>query len=98
MEESSIPKPVLLAVDDDLIALATIEHELRQRYGSYYHVACGGLTGSGHAHVAGPQGGREGGCRCPCRPVDARHDRRRVPDPYSSALSRREAGALVRAG
>src|ERR671921_690012 len=40
MEESSIPKPVLLAVDDDLIALATIEHELRQRYGSYYHVAC----------------------------------------------------------
>jgi thioredoxin reductase (NADPH) len=40
MEESSIPKPVLLAVDDDLIALATIEHELRQRYGFYYHVAC----------------------------------------------------------
>src|SRR5215210_5444463 len=40
MEESSIPKPVLLAVDDDLVALATIEHELRQRYGSYYHVAC----------------------------------------------------------
>src|ERR671920_83789 len=40
MEESSIPKPVLLAVDDDLIALAKIEHELRQRYGSYYHVAC----------------------------------------------------------
>ena len=39
MEESTIPKPVLLAVDD-LIALATIEHELRQRYGSYYHVAC----------------------------------------------------------
>ena len=40
MEESSIPKPVLLAVDDDLIALATIEHELRQRYGSYYRVTC----------------------------------------------------------
>jgi thioredoxin reductase (NADPH) len=40
MEESSIPKPVLLAVDDDLIALAKIEHELRQRYDSYYHVAC----------------------------------------------------------
>jgi thioredoxin reductase (NADPH) len=47
MEESSMPKPVLLAVDDDLIALATIEHELRQRYGSYYHVACEGSPEAG---------------------------------------------------
>jgi thioredoxin reductase (NADPH) len=40
MEESSTPKPVLLAVDDDPNALGRIEHELRQRYGSYYRVAC----------------------------------------------------------
>jgi thioredoxin reductase (NADPH) len=31
---------VLLAVDDDPNALGRIEHELRQRYGSYYRVAC----------------------------------------------------------
>src|SRR5215217_3932573 len=40
MEESSTPEPVLLAVDDDPNALGRIEHELRQRYGSYYRVAC----------------------------------------------------------
>jgi thioredoxin reductase (NADPH) len=39
-EESSMPEPVLLAVDDDLDALGRIEHELRQRYGGYYRVAC----------------------------------------------------------
>jgi thioredoxin reductase (NADPH) len=40
MEETSTPEPVLLAVDDDPNTLGRIEHELRQRYGSYYHVAC----------------------------------------------------------
>jgi len=40
MEESSTPEPVLLAVDDDPNTLGRIEHELRQRYGSYYRVAC----------------------------------------------------------
>src|SRR5215212_232738 len=35
-----MPEPVLLAVDDDLDALGRIEHELRQRYGGYYRVAC----------------------------------------------------------
>src|ERR671916_786255 len=40
LEESSTPEPVLLAVDDDPHALGRIEHELRQRYGSYYRVAC----------------------------------------------------------
>jgi thioredoxin reductase (NADPH) len=40
MEESSTPGPVLLAVDDDRNTLGRIEHELRQRYGSYYRVAC----------------------------------------------------------
>src|SRR5918999_4386563 len=40
MEESSTSEPVLLAVDDDPNALGRIEHELRQRYGSYYRVAC----------------------------------------------------------
>src|SRR5829696_213045 len=40
MEEPSTPEPVLLAVDDDPNALGRIEHELRQRYGSYYRVAC----------------------------------------------------------
>ena len=40
MEESSTPELVLLAVDDDPNALDRIEHELRQRYGSYYRVAC----------------------------------------------------------
>ena len=40
MEESSTPELVLLAVDDDPNALGRIEHELRQRYGSYYRIAC----------------------------------------------------------
>jgi thioredoxin reductase (NADPH) len=40
MEETSTPEPVLLAVDDDPNTLRRIEHELRQRYGSYYRVAC----------------------------------------------------------
>jgi thioredoxin reductase (NADPH) len=40
MEETSTPEPVLLAVDDDPNTLGRIEHELRQRYGSYYRVAC----------------------------------------------------------
>src|SRR5215218_5104738 len=40
MAEASMPEPVLLAVDDDLDALGRIEHELRQRYGSYYRIAC----------------------------------------------------------
>src|ERR671916_164872 len=40
MEEPSTPGPVLLAVEDDRNTLGRIEHELRQRYGSYYRVAC----------------------------------------------------------
>ena len=40
VEKPPLPEPVLLAVDDDLAALGRIEHELRQRYGSYYRVAC----------------------------------------------------------
>jgi thioredoxin reductase (NADPH) len=40
MEESSTPEPVLLAVDDEPMALSRIEHELRQRYGSYYRITC----------------------------------------------------------
>src|ERR687897_294174 len=40
MEESFTSEPVLLAVDDDPDALGRIEHELRQRYSSYYRVAC----------------------------------------------------------
>src|SRR5919106_1848683 len=40
IEDTSTPEPVLLAVDDDPNTLDRIEHELRQRYGSYYRVAC----------------------------------------------------------
>jgi thioredoxin reductase (NADPH) len=47
MEEPSTPEPVLLAVDDDPNTLGRIEHELRQRYGSYYRVACDGSPESG---------------------------------------------------
>ncbi|HSK85709.1 MAG TPA: hypothetical protein VK902_20230, partial [Rubrobacter sp.] len=47
MEETSTPEPVLLAVDDDPNTLGRIEHELRQRYGSYYRVACEGSPESG---------------------------------------------------
>jgi thioredoxin reductase (NADPH) len=47
MEEISTPEPVLLAVDDDPITLGKIEHELRQRYGSYYRVACEGSPEAG---------------------------------------------------
>jgi len=39
-EDSFASEPVLLAVDDDPDALGRIEHELRQRYSSYYRVAC----------------------------------------------------------
>src|SRR3712207_3251169 len=38
--EPRMPKPVLLAVDDDTDALARIEFELRNRYGSGYRIAC----------------------------------------------------------
>jgi thioredoxin reductase (NADPH) len=47
MEDPSTPEPVLLAVDDDPNTLGRIEHELRQRYGSYYRVACEGSPESG---------------------------------------------------
>jgi DNA-binding NarL/FixJ family response regulator len=47
MEETSTPEPVLLAVDDDPNTLGRIEHELRQRYGSYYRVACEGSPEAG---------------------------------------------------
>src|SRR5215208_3169602 len=47
IEETSKPEPVLLAVDDDPDTLGRIEHELRQRYGSYYHVACEGSPEAG---------------------------------------------------
>jgi thioredoxin reductase (NADPH) len=47
IEEPSTPEPVLLAVDDDPNTLGRIEHELRQRYGSYYHVACEGSPEAG---------------------------------------------------
>jgi thioredoxin reductase (NADPH) len=47
MEEISTPEPVLLAVDDDPNTLGRIEHELRQRYGSYYRVACEGSPEAG---------------------------------------------------
>jgi len=47
MDEPSTPEPVLLAVDDDPNTLGRIEHELRQRYGSYYRVACEGSPEAG---------------------------------------------------
>ena len=47
MEEISTAEPVLLAVDDDPNTLGKIEHELRQRYGSYYRVACEGSAEAG---------------------------------------------------
>src|SRR5215217_2005399 len=47
MEESSTSEPVLLAVDDDPNTLGRIEHELRQRYGGYYRVACEGSPEEG---------------------------------------------------
>jgi thioredoxin reductase (NADPH) len=47
MEEISTPEPVLLAVDDDPNTLGRIGHELRQRYGSYYRVACEGSPEAG---------------------------------------------------
>ena len=46
MEETATPEPVLLAVDDPN-TLGRIEHELRQRYGSYYRVACEGSAEAG---------------------------------------------------
>jgi thioredoxin reductase (NADPH) len=47
IEDTSTPEPVLLAVDDDPNTLGRIEHELRQRYGSYYRVACEGSPEAG---------------------------------------------------
>ena len=46
-EEPLTYKPVLLAVDDDPDALGKIKHELRERYGSYYRVACEGSPETG---------------------------------------------------
>src|SRR5918997_1425566 len=42
-----MPKPVLLVVDDDATALANIEFELRDRYGSGYRVVCEGSAEAG---------------------------------------------------
>jgi thioredoxin reductase (NADPH) len=39
-ETHPLRRPVVLAVDDDTDALGKIEHELRSRYGSGYHVVC----------------------------------------------------------
>jgi thioredoxin reductase (NADPH) len=46
-EQSLTSKPVLVGVDDDLDTLAKIEHELRERYGSYYRVMCEGSPEAG---------------------------------------------------
>jgi thioredoxin reductase (NADPH) len=45
--EPRMPKPVLLVVDDDATALANIEFELRDRYGSGYRVVCEGSAEAG---------------------------------------------------
>ena len=45
--EPHVPKPVLLVVDDDATALANIEFELRDRYGSGYRVVCEGSAEAG---------------------------------------------------
>ena len=45
--ESPTPKPVLVAVDDDLDALGKITHELNDRYGTYYRVVCEGSPEAG---------------------------------------------------
>ena len=45
--EPHMPKPVLLVVDDDATALANIEFELRDRYGSGYRVVCEGSAEAG---------------------------------------------------
>ena len=47
IENPFTSEPVLLAVDDDPDALGRIEDELRQRYGSYYRVACEGSSEAG---------------------------------------------------
>src|ERR687893_965330 len=47
IENPFASEPVLLAVDDDPDALGRIEDELRQRYGSYYRVACEGSSEAG---------------------------------------------------
>jgi thioredoxin reductase (NADPH) len=45
--ESHTPRPVLIAVDDDLDALGKITHELNDRYGTYYRVVCKGSPEAG---------------------------------------------------
>ena len=46
-EEPLTPRPVLVAVDDDLDALGKITHELNDRYGTYYRVVCEGSPEAG---------------------------------------------------
>ncbi len=46
-EEPLTPRPVLIAVDDDLDALGKITHELNDRYGTYYRVVCEGSPEAG---------------------------------------------------
>jgi thioredoxin reductase (NADPH) len=46
-EVSPTPRPVLIAVDDDLDALRKITHELNDRYGTYYRVVCEGSPEAG---------------------------------------------------
>ena len=35
-----MPRPVLLAMDDDADLLADVERELQDRYGRHYEVVC----------------------------------------------------------
>ena len=47
MSPEESPRPVLIAVDDDLDALGKITHELNDRYGTYYRVVCEGSPEAG---------------------------------------------------
>src|SRR5215211_6790641 len=46
-EQHLTSRPVLVGVDNDPDALARLEHELRERYGSYYRVVCEGSPEAG---------------------------------------------------
>ena len=58
-EESYMPKPVLLVVDDDADALANIEYELSKRYGDDYRIVCEGSAEAGIKTLEGCRSTRE---------------------------------------
>jgi len=91
----TMPRPVLLAVDDEPVALSALEGELRKRYGVDYEVVCAATPEAGSPWGWGTRGSRPRSVCAgqPLRYVGVRpRNRTPVDGPPSSAHSGRNSG------